>query len=371
MSVRAPAGFVGMLLLIVAVERAIDASDLDTAGGATLAWRIGKRAAQTDAVRAEILCLGDSLVKHGVQPKLIEAKTGRPGLNLALPSAQPPATYFMLRQAQDAGARPRVVIVDFAHDMLAGGPRYSDRNWPELAGFRDAAGLALTARDADLFANWLVAYVSPSVRSRFEIRQSIAALLRGEEAPHRPSNRALARNWAMNDGGHLESGNRGNAAILSADDARRLFADRWWCHTVNRAYARGVFQLATARGARVLWLMPPVAPALQARREASGADDKFTQFAQAMQIEFPSIVVVDARKSRYSADEFVDPIHLNRRGAEALSEDLAEIIKSRYEQAPNERWIPLPTFRERLVALPLEEFKDSRIAVGRKSGARQ
>jgi hypothetical protein len=361
---KAPWGLIGLLVAVATVEQRIEKHSFDLVNGASLSWRLNRKAACEEAKTADILCLGDSLVKHGVQPRLIEAMTGQRVYNLSVAAAQPPAAFFLLRRALSAGAKPKTIVIDFAHDMLAGGPECSERNWPELADPRDAVELAITARDAHLFGTWLVGYALPSSRCRYEIGALVRARLAGITPTFPETNRLLLRNWSANLGAQLEAGRRRGSIELGVEDRRRLVAEQWWCHNVNRVYIRRFFQLASESGARVYWLVPPVSPVLQTSREMTGADQRHTRFVRAIQAEFRNLCVVDGRRSEYSAEEFVDAIHLNRRGAFALSRELGSIVNR-----PNgRRWLPVPMFREPGFAPPLEDIERSRLAILSEKG---
>ena len=57
-------------------------------------WEFCQRAVLREAPKAEILCLGSSLLKFGALPVVIEKATGRRAYNLALSNGRLPATYF-------------------------------------------------------------------------------------------------------------------------------------------------------------------------------------------------------------------------------------------------------------------------------------
>jgi len=78
------------------------ARPIDSPGG-------GRR---TRRVAHDVLCFGDSQMKFGIAPHVVAARTGRPAYNLAIVGGQPPASYFLLRRALEAGARPSAVLFD-------------------------------------------------------------------------------------------------------------------------------------------------------------------------------------------------------------------------------------------------------------------
>ena len=61
------------------------------------------RPSKTESPGCDLLCLGDSLIKHGLFPGVIEEETGRRTVNLSAARAPALLTYFFLRRALDAG----------------------------------------------------------------------------------------------------------------------------------------------------------------------------------------------------------------------------------------------------------------------------
>src|SRR5947199_7563 len=82
-----------------------------------------------------------------------------------------PASFFLLRRALDAGARPRAIVADFAALMLKDDDNPpKPLNYPELATLRDCLDLAWASRDASFFGSLALGKLLPSYRWRFEIR---------------------------------------------------------------------------------------------------------------------------------------------------------------------------------------------------------
>ena len=105
---RPPWGFLGMLGLVMAIEWTLAGHDLDFTAPWHWDWRvIGKAATRPDRVKdKELLFFGDSLVKFGLMPKVIQQGTGKTAYNFALHTGQTSSSYFMLRRTLRAGARP-------------------------------------------------------------------------------------------------------------------------------------------------------------------------------------------------------------------------------------------------------------------------
>jgi hypothetical protein len=353
-----------MLGLVAAVEMTVARHGLDFMATSTSSWVLSARAAAAEAPGRRVLCLGDSLVKHGLLPRLVADRTGRATYNLSACAAQPPLTYYLLRRALAAGARPGAVVVDFMPDLLAGGPRYSLRCWQEVIAPGEALELSWTARDGSFLAEAVLGRLVPSVRARREIRAALLAALRGEAASPRDLTRLHWRNWGQNLGAQFTPPNPAFTGEVPEDVHRSLGSHGWWCHRVNAAYVRRFLALARARGIRVYWLLPPVSPAIQARRDHTGADAGHTRFVRRVQEEFPGLVVLDARHAGYDHTLFVDAVHLDGRGATTLSLDVAEVLR-RDEPGPARLagWIDLPAYRPLAPGIPLEDVEQSRLAL--------
>jgi len=85
---RWPAGFVGALSLAVAVEVGLSMASRGVESLSAADWGRARTAASREATRADVLCVGDSLVKCGIVPDAIEARLDRPAYNLAVLGAR-------------------------------------------------------------------------------------------------------------------------------------------------------------------------------------------------------------------------------------------------------------------------------------------
>jgi hypothetical protein len=367
-----PVGLIGMLGLIVAVEQFLAARALEFTGNSVLLdWRTTGRAASSREVRrSEVLCFGDSLVKHGIYPPILEASLGRPAFNLAIPAAPPPASYFLLRRALDAGARPRAVIVDAHAMLLPSRPGLSAGYWPELLTVRELLELSLVARDSRLFTRAALEIALPSARYREAIRARVCASLRGHRPPGAELYPVLLRNWRVNRGATVSSPRRppdalGGSDPDAADPREGPGTVAWFAYRVNTVYLRKLLDLAAARGVAVFWLLPPTSPTHLARTERSGVDARYTAFVRETQARYANVVVFDGRRAGYRREVFSDLTHLDRRGASALSEAVASFIAPYLSggvppRAP--RWAELPPYRARPELVPLEDVEQSMAA---------
>src|SRR4051794_32154300 len=142
-----PRGLLGMIGLVAVVEIFLARQPLVLRSPDSWTWNHSGREARRAARGCAVLAFGDSLMKCGIAPRVLEARLGRRVYNLAVGGGTAPASYFLLRQALDSGARPAAVLVDFPAETLPLEPERWTRLWPEFAGLRESWDLACSARD--------------------------------------------------------------------------------------------------------------------------------------------------------------------------------------------------------------------------------
>ncbi len=344
---RLPGGVLGMLALVALVESSLSGHRLDLVGPAAEDWRSAARAAETRTAGRDVLCFGDSLVKYGVLPRVIEARSGLKSYNLATAGGTMPSAYFLLRRAFDSGARPRAIIADFAALMLPDPDPPAPANYAELATLGDCLDLAWGAHDAGFFGSLALAKLVPSYRWRFEIRGAVRASLLGRFVPSRPGTEILRQLWAE------ALGAQPMPEMPPRPPTPRVLVDgcsppAWSIEPRNRRYLDRFLGLADRRGVTVFWLIPPLGPEVHARRAEVGADDAYARFARDRAAEHRSVVVVDARRSGYDDSVHIDHMHLDRRGARVLSADLAALLVDRLGAGPGRpNWLDLPALAGR------------------------
>lgn len=363
---RLPVGLLGALTLVVLFELTVASRDRH-ATDAAICWRETARDAVRAAPGRDLLLFGDSLVKFGVLPRVLEATDAPRGYNLALHAGPIPASYFLLRRAFEAGARPRAVVLDAMPHQLATDPNDPTlaRGWAELASLRDLVDLSWSLRDLDFFSRGLIGRILPSARARFELRANFLARLEGRDWSLSRWFRILRRNWDANWGAqpHVPR----TAPVVVDPNHGGLFPDRWRPTPLNIAYLRRFCRLAADHGATVYWLIPPLHPEVQARRALLRLDDAYGEFVRNEIRNLPNVVVLDGRRGAYDESVFRDAVHLDRRGALVLSRSLAVALASSGENP--ERWRELPVVSVALAPELLEDMEESRLAV--RSGHRR
>jgi len=362
-TVRRPLGLLGMVALVIAVESYLAGRSIDFMGDAAYAWRWGARSAVRDASKSEILCFGDSLVKFGVAPRVVEGRSGRSMWNLAVTGGRPVNSYFLLRRALDAGAKPSALVLDA--DLLNSDPYEIPYLWPQLATPAEIIEMAWMGRKPDFLAHYALAWVLPSVRGRFEIRTHILAAVRGEASNFRHAANLSNRNWKANRGAFIFP----PTYQLSADSVKELDSwppeaprpGRWSSHPVNAAYLDKFLDLAAERKIPVFWLLPPHYRMLEHYFDQPNFNGALREFARGRLTRYPSLVVIDGTRANYDRAVVMDVSHLNRNGAVAYSIALGDILRDRLTagSATSPRWIELPAYREPPAEAPVEDMAQS------------
>ncbi len=350
-----PAGLLAAIAIVVAGERAIDRGRLEYAGMIAF-WDETAQAAEREAVGSDILFVGDSLVKLGLLPAVFDGHASMRSYNLGMASSAPPAGYFVVHRALSAGARPKAIVVGYSPFLLRESLSKQSNEWPELLRPAEAAGLAIDARDPEFLASTLAARWIPSLRMRPRLRKTVALALAGRRDGERHMIFPFARNTRVNRGAMAAPVNslfRGD----STAEAAAAFSTNPAPLAIHRDYLRKLLRLATDRQIVLYWLIPPLSPAAQSRREAVGSDAEFSKLIAELQAEFPAMVVVDARRSGYRDDHFIDPIHLNHRGAARLTADFAAVVRDP-STGPG-RWVDLPDPTGRDEPTPVEDLAAS------------
>lgn len=368
---HSPRGLLGALVMIALIECVLEHQWLALDDPVSLSWRLSARAAEREAPGCQVLFMGDSLVKLSMLPQVLETQTGLKAYNLGVARGPSPAAYFLLKRALSAGARPQAIVVDFKPSVMIGSPKYNVRYWQELLRPRECIEMIPHASGLSLWVNVALGQLLPSYRCRLEIRDIVTATVAGRPARFVQTNRVCDRNWRLNRGANVCATNAAFNGQITEAEHKNLLSDVWYCHPTNAYYLDRFFALAAANHVQTYWLLPPFVPALQARRERSGVEARYMKLVQSALAKHPEVTLLDARHAGYGAGLFVDPSHLDRRGAVALSTAVASLLSRPPQQlASASRWLELPQYTPQEPRLPLEDLEQSRLAV-RASGAAQ
>lgn len=360
---HAPLGLLGALALVLAFEFHVERHAIDYQGGGHWSYRIAAGKARSEARRQDqVLFFGDSLMRLGIVPTVVEAEAGLRGYNFAQTGGQAPGSYFLLRQALDHGARPRAIVVDYFPKLLGEDPRFNEENYPFLASLGDALGYAAVRRDPVEFGRFAVRALLPSARSHDSLRVALMGALVPGPVSIKHEIRKAIRNWKLNRGAEVTPCRPG--VVENLDTWVAGYFPRFQVDPTNRAYLEGLVDLAAQRGIPVFWLLPPYQPQLQERCERSGFDQEHEAFIRSMLARHPNLRVLDGRRTGYPPEVFFDLHHLGREGAAVLSLDVGRALTAALAgPAAAERWQTLPPFRMRLSPIPIEHVDESRMAL--------
>lgn len=355
----APWGLLGMLVVLVAVEWTLSGHDLDFTAPWHWDWRTTGKLTAKKQGKADILLFGDSLMKFGVMPKVIQDRSGKSAYNFALHTGQTSSSYFMLKRVLDAGNHPQAVVLDLTPHMFAHEPAENTRLWPELLNPRECFDLAWTMRAPEFFGATLLGRFVPSIKERYDIRAFVqAALVGGPNPSRRAEIPTYRRNWKVNDGAQLMPD--GASPPIDPVHWELSLYRKWQPNPVNVAYLDRFLDLARTHQIPVVWLLPPNQPSILARTEASGYNADYTRFVRGVAARFPNVTVADARQSGFVPDEFNDGIHLKRPGALRLSAALGDLLRTR---PPAGAWVNLDAGQPRPINLRIEDIGQSAVAI--------
>lgn len=365
LSRRCPWGLVGMIALILAVEGMINARAMDLFDVDEWAYRWTDHAVSTRAKGAQVLVFGDSLVKLGVVPSIVQERTGKKVFNLALSGSQAPTSYFLLEKALASGLRPEAIVVDFNPPLLRAAPRQYLTRWGALIGPLEAARLAWWGEDAGLFGEVALGHALPSLRGKATIRANIMGALGGQQSAYTIYNHMGLRNWRQNQGAQLMVGSAAarNLTDKAVADLREGYYPKWKVDPANVEGVDHFLALASKHKIRVFWVIAPLLPALHDKINQSGIDAEHDAFIRHWQAKYPGVVVVDARKKVAEIDAFWDPQHLSIVGASAFSRTLGDVLRRALTGKLDQTWVALPDVQIGPIPPGLENIDESRLAV--------
>ena len=369
-----PHGLLGMVGLVIAIECAVSHfGSIDICRShLALSWRKSCQSVTDPEAKADILCFGDSLVKLGVLPRVIEDSLGLSAYNLAVLAGQPASSFFLFRQVLESGHRPRAVIVDFSASLLTMSLRSNLEGWAELANWRDAIELALDAGDPALGIGIASRWLVPSRSSQALLRPALAVgQERGPTGGAVEDRRVFERNWCQNRG--AQAAPRQFVPIVGALPAPPKEGEyKWRPRPVHAAYVARFLSLARSHAIPVFWVLPPVVATRRERLESSGIVAAYDAFVLSFATAYSGVTILDGTSLEWDTRAFRDPIHLNRDGAVAFSLAIARTLARRLGQA-NEaglpRWVCLDApleISDHAWERLLEDLDESRGALDRR-----
>ena len=259
--------------------------------------------------------------------------------------------------------------------MLLAGPEFNARYWQEVLTPRECLEFSLVTRNVPFMLATIVGRLLPSLRARLEIRSQVTAAIRGETDPIPEMNRILLRNWTVNGGANVAAARPVRQQEDEPEIEHKLHPGLFFVDPTNAEGMERLLQLAAAHEIPVFWLLTPLSPALQARRDESGAEAGYENFVRSFLCRYPkNLTILDGRRGDYAATLFTDLTHLNRQGALVLSHAVAETIRpllARPSLASRGAWISLvrPSSRPAESGVVVEDLEQSRRTLANRRAA--
>ena len=369
-----PAGLIGCLFLILILEFVGSLSATMPSqkpnDRLNLSWFATNQAANGPDARSEILCFGDSLIKLGILPSVLNDHLGCSAYNLAILGGQAPPSYFLLRRILEQGHRPHAIIIGFSPLLLGMDPRVNLEWWLRRTEWTERAQVLWKACDPALTVSIVLQSCIPTWSSRDSVRSLLGlasdrensasyALTPGEV-------QAFERNWRINYGAQVAP--REFVPIEGALPKPYVGSRwKWRPHPVHAFYVDRFLQLSAMYGIPTYWVLTPAVSNWLDRNDQAGTISAYRQFVRDQLDVFAGLVILDAQQLAWDQTAFRDPIHLNRQGAVLLSLSVSCAVKECNGLAGEfQRWIKLDNNSGRCANRfddLLEDLDQSRVAV--------
>jgi hypothetical protein len=356
-----PLGFYGTVALVVAAEcfSSPRAHNTEPSPRVQLSWNTSITAADGPEARAEVLCLGDSLIKLGILPRVLEDRVGARAYNLAVLGGQAPSSYFLLRRVLEKGIRPQGLLVDFSEDLLSAAPARNPTCWADAVGSGQSLELAWHSHDPALAISAGLHWLLPRWCDQNH-KQPI--LGRAFESSAADDPRVFDRNWRFNRGAQVAP-----RAFVPAKSVQWENGQSWQPHPANAFYVDQLLRMAQAGKIPVFWILTPVTFGRREWLVQSGVHAIYRQFIAERLHAYACLTVLDGQRLFDDELAFRDPIHVNRDGAVRLTLAVAAAIKPRLiGEVSAPRWVDLVDLaasRINKYEYMIEDLDQSRAAV--------
>jgi hypothetical protein len=275
----------------------------------------------------EVAYLGTSQIHYGVIPELVAQEATRcgrtlgPQFNLGIPGSEFEIGFILARDVLKGPQCPKLAIVGVMPLLVAA----NDEGNPDLVcRYGNLADIAARVETGEVPAPALAAATFRGVETllqypfyslkkpvrqfRWEqLRQSHGGWwLPGDEASTRPVSKAQWKRFFAEY--------RKPKPLYFSDESR---AARQLCRFRD---------LAEQRGMRLLVVYTPQHPELMTRKYEAGSEERYhawmPDFCHRHQISYLDL----SDPGQYTPDDFMDPMHVNARGAAKFTRRLAEVV---------------------------------------------
>ncbi len=275
-----------------------------------------ERAAKEPA--PDLLILGDSVARGSILPSVVREHLGRDIAvrNDAMQGTGPEIAFFTLKRLLAAGKVPKAILYapsphTFASTRMhiaAGG----FCTWPEVV------DLLRSGHDRmDILRNLPLRF---SYTLRY--REPIAEMLKGRRATL-----ALFAPPHIDEAEWVAFSERRSSPRVAEDPGRATLTPKFLTGfsvaPVNAHYLDRFLELASGRGIRVFWAVPPILQRLDDARSASGFHDDYARMLDDLAGTY-GVVLLQRRAPVYPDASFYDLNHLDLPASRRLSADLGE-----------------------------------------------
>jgi lysophospholipase L1-like esterase len=353
-----------MIPCILAIEAALWATKSLREQPSLLLWRdTGRDSRSPEAREADVILLGDSMIRCGLVPEILEAKTGRKTVTLALTGGRPSAALLLLNRVLEQGGAPSVVVIDFEPLILINSPYSAWTAWYELLEPRDVFDFGQWMHDPSFPASFSLGHAFLSIRHRQLFEGQFKAFVENGDWLHSLATAetvatppvlshgtparapASVHTQPLNDGGHHSlkiDVNQEPAEFASTNPANSLGEllpplprtvefqlTSLSPGATNKLEAKAVIKLLRLTRDQKIALyiaIPPRGAELEKHLDDHGLAAWRDRFHDSLLREFPHVRVIDSRHAGYSDLLFSDSSHVNHAGAQAWSRDFAATL---------------------------------------------
>lgn len=291
-------------------------------------WETKNRLLAENQLQGEVVIFGDSILFHGIDPKLCDRvlhhKTNV--TNLALNGQTLQHSTQLLEKYCEESRKPKLVILELWNLKV------EQESWLRGPYFRFWA-------TTDEFLQSKCYYWNPSLLVPFESNRIfvsyryqkaldnwIFASIKGSYLDNKVKKRNQAVAVEMEDHNGFVRSTFENQ-ILSLDDVPVPTSRPWHIHESAEIWLHRFLNICERRKLSVVLLIPPAPFFIVNDQNISGFNEGLATFLSELQQKYPSVNLRLLRFTDYQLDDFCDDHHLSQKGRQRLTHDFADWLK--------------------------------------------
>lgn len=291
-----------------------------------------------NALPTDVIFIGDSRTHQGLDPEVFAAESAKVGspmkaLNLAAPGLQGPFYYFIFKDyLEHAPAPPKAVVMNISFYMLGGAQWLQDiylaYYTPDIAQVRDVAEHKLLL-PSDAIA-WYFRTRIPALRYNKSFSGLIDAFaadpLHGLPVMREAVLSSRARIMDISRRGYFSSG----AKFVTEDDMKRTDYDVYKTgfelgYASYQDYFKRFFDLAAEHHVQVIIYPFPWPQKADQSKNFHNVYDYYERQIKSLAKDNPYVHFANYNYF-WTLDYFVDPLHVNQKGADRLTKMAAQWV---------------------------------------------